>query len=137
MTRPTIRHVAICTRDPAELAKFYRDVFQMEILHESKSGATYITDGHLTMALLPHRLEGEAAVGINHFGFQVDDAEAVNEALEAYGVERPKKRPSNRPYAEYRGVDPHGNQFDVSQHGYQKIEYRGDRESREKEPADA
>ncbi len=40
-----IKHIAIVTMDSEKLAKFYCDVFDMKILHASKTGATYITDG--------------------------------------------------------------------------------------------
>ncbi len=118
MAKPKIRHMALFARDPAKLAEFYHSVFDMEIVHRSPSGACFISDGYLTLALLPHRLEAEAAVGLNHFGFHVDDTEELSRRLVAAGTEQPKKRPSNRPFAEYRGVDPEGNWFDLSEHGY-------------------
>ncbi len=118
MAKPKIRHLALFARNPAKLADFYHEVFEMEIVHKSPSGACFVSDGYLTLALLPHRLEAEAAVGLNHFGFHVEDREAVSRRLVAAGTEDPKKRPSNRPFAEYRAVDPEGNWFDLSEHGY-------------------
>ncbi len=130
MARPTIRHIALFSRDPVKLSEFYRSVFQMDVVHQSKGGAVYMSDGYLTLALLPHELGGEAAVGLNHFGFTVDNTEEVSAKLVAAGVEQPKMRPSNRPFAEHRGVDLDGNFFDLSQHGFEKIEYRADREKK-------
>lgn len=118
MAKPKIRHLALFARDPAKLAEFYHSVFDMEIVHRSPSGACFVTDGYLTLALLPHRLEREAAVGLNHFGFHVDDTEEMSRRLTAAGTEQPKRRPADRPFAEYRGVDPEGNWFDLSEHGY-------------------
>ena len=118
MSKPKIRHIALFARDPGKLADFYHTVFDMEVVHRSPSGACFLSDGYLTVALLPHRLEAEAAVGLNHFGFHVDDTAEVSRRLVAAGTEQPKKRPSNRPFAEYRGVDPEGNWFDLSEHGY-------------------
>lgn len=118
MAKPKIRHLALFARDPAKLAAFYHSVFDMEIVHKSPSGACFVSDGYLTLALLPHRLEAEAAVGLNHFGFHVEDSEEMSRRLVAAGTEQPKKRPSNRPFAEYRGVDPEGNWFDLSERGY-------------------
>jgi catechol 2,3-dioxygenase-like lactoylglutathione lyase family enzyme len=118
MAKPKIRHLALFARNPAKLADFYHDVFEMEIVHRSPSGACFVTDGYLTLALLPHRLEAEAAVGLNHFGFHVEDREELSRRLVAAGTEEPKKRPSNRPFAEFRAVDPEGNWFDLSEHGY-------------------
>ncbi len=118
MAKPKIRHLALFARNPAKLADFYHKVFEMEIVHKSPSGACFVSDGYLTLALLPHRLEAEAAVGLNHFGFHVEDREELSRRLVAAGTEEPKKRPSNRPFAEYRAVDPEGNWFDLSEHGY-------------------
>lgn len=118
MAKPKIRHLALFARNPAKLADFYHSVFDMEIVHRSPSGACFVSDGYLTLALLPHRLEAEAAVGLNHFGFHVEDREELSRRLVAAGTEEPKKRPSNRPFAEYRAVDPEGNWFDLSEHGY-------------------
>jgi catechol 2,3-dioxygenase-like lactoylglutathione lyase family enzyme len=118
MAKPKIRHLALFARNPAKLADFYHEVFEMEIVHKSPSGACFVSDGYLTLALLPHRLEAEAAVGLNHFGFHVEDREELSRRLVAAGTEEPKKRPSNRPFAEYRAVDPEGNWFDLSEHGY-------------------
>ena len=39
-------------------------------------------------------------------------------------------RPSTRPYAEKRAMDPDGNLFDVSVHGYDRVEYAADREAK-------
>lgn len=118
MSKPKIRHLALFARDPVKLAEFYRLVFDMEIVHRSPSGACFVTDGYLTLALLPHRLEREAAVGLNHFGFHVEDTEETSRRLVAAGTEEPKRRPADRPFAEFRGVDPEGNWFDLSEHGY-------------------
>lgn len=118
MAKPKIRHIALFARNPAKLAEFYHSVFDMEIVHRSPSGACFVTDGYLTLALLPHRLEAEAAVGLNHFGFHVEDRAEMSRRLVAAGTEEPKRRPSNRPFAEYRAVDPEGNWFDLSEHGY-------------------
>ena len=140
MARPTIRHIALFTRDPDKLAEFYKNVFGMDILHRSEATKTegkavYMSDGYLTLALLPHRLNGDAAIGLNHFGFTVENTAEISEKLVAAGVEEPKMRPSTRPFAEHRGCDPDGNYFDLSQHGFAKVEYQADREKK-KAPAE-
>src|SRR3954453_21273376 len=58
---PKIRHLAIKTKNPAKLAKFYEEVFGMKVIHSEKSGATYMSDGYLTLAILPNR--GGAGAG--------------------------------------------------------------------------
>jgi catechol 2,3-dioxygenase-like lactoylglutathione lyase family enzyme len=130
MGRPKIRHLAIFVRDPAKIAKFYQDVFEMELLGEPEAkGAHYVTDGNLTLALLPHKLAASAAHGLNHFGFTVPDRVTIMKKLVDAGTEEPKKRPADRPYAEYRGVDPEGNWFDLSEHGYDEAETADARET--------
>jgi catechol 2,3-dioxygenase-like lactoylglutathione lyase family enzyme len=131
-----IRHLAIKTKDPARLAKFYEEVFGLKVIHSERSGAVYMSDGYLTLAILRNR--GEAAPsGINHFGFQVDDIGDIEAKLEKW-QEPMTARPSTRPFAEHRAMDPDGNLFDISVHGYDDVEYAADREKKkvpEKAPA--
>ena len=97
-----------------------------------------MTDGHITLALLPNKAEGKPS-GLNHFGFQIEDAEEIARRLEAHGMAQPAERPADRPYAETRATDPDGNNYDLSVHGYQKSETKFDRLAKEraleKEPA--
>jgi len=133
---PKIRHLAIRTKDPARLAKFYGEVFDMKVIHTSKTGGTYLSDGYLTLALLPNRGDSSPS-GINHFGFQVDDIGDVEARLATWN-EPMTERPSTRPFAEHRAMDPDGNLFDVSVHGYDDVEYAADRQmkaKKEKQPA--
>jgi catechol 2,3-dioxygenase-like lactoylglutathione lyase family enzyme len=116
MAKPKIRHLALFARDPKKLAEFYTSVFDMEVASEN-GRAFFLTDGYLMLAILPHRLDGEAAVGLNHFGFNVENREEVVEKLVSRGLEVPKARPGDRPYAEFRAVDPEGNWFDLSEVG--------------------
>jgi catechol 2,3-dioxygenase-like lactoylglutathione lyase family enzyme len=120
MGKPKIRHLALFARKPGELADFYVRNFDMELVHRSPTGGHFLTDGYFSLAILPHKLEAEASVGLNHFGFQVDDVQYVSEKLVADGMEEARARPSNRPYAEFRACDPEGNQFDLSEHGFQE-----------------
>ncbi len=134
MARPRIRHLAIMTRSPKKMAQFYQETFDMEIINKAPNDmAFFLSDGYLTLAILPHRLEGEAAVGINHFGFEIEDLEAVKKKLADFGVEMPKMRPAERPYAEYRACDPEGNQFDLSVHGFREVETGHDRASKKEQ----
>jgi catechol 2,3-dioxygenase-like lactoylglutathione lyase family enzyme len=133
MAKPKIRHIAVVARNPAAMAKYYQTVFDMELVHQSKNGSCFVSDGYLTMAILPHRLTGSAPVGLNHFGFHVDGHEEITRRIKAYGLEEPKKRPDDRPYAEFRACDPEGNLFDISVHGYSEVEPEADRTQRQKE----
>ena len=133
METPKIRHLALFARNPAKLAKYYVDVFQMKQVH-SRDNAVFLSDGYITMAILPATSRGATLPGLNHFGFKVDDREEILDRIEAHGAETPTKRPSDRPYAEYRGYDLEGNMFDISQHGFEEVETEVDRE-RKKVPA--
>ncbi len=130
-----IRHLAIVTLDPGRLAKFYEDVFGMKVLRRTEgSDAVYMTDGYLTLALLPNNAEGKPN-GLNHFGFEIEDQEETARRLEDFGMARPAARPADRPYAETRATDPDGNNFDLSVHGFQDAEFAADREARAGEKA--
>lgn len=128
MPKPRLRHLAIVARDPERLAGFYGRTFGMEVFHRDEDGSCFLSDGYLTLALIKHRLDGEAPLGTNHFGFHVDDTEAISDALVNAGVETPAKRPSTRPFAEYRAMDPEGNWFDLSEHGFGGPEPTGEDE---------
>jgi len=127
MPTPKIRHLALFARDPQKLAKFYEDAFEMKIVHD-KNNAFFLTDGYLTVAILPATANGSALPGLNHFGFKVENRDATMDQIVAAGAEKPLKRPADRPYAEYRGYDLEGNMFDVSQHGFEEVETEEDRE---------
>ena len=123
---PKIRHLAIKTKHPAKLAEFYTQVFDMKVIHTEKSGSVFLSDGYFTLAILRNR--GEAAPsGFNHFGFQVEDLAEIEKRLGKFD-EPMTARPSTRPYAEHRAMDPDGNLFDISVHGYGTVEFAADRE---------
>ena len=118
--RPKIRHLAIMTLDPERLAKFYEQTFEMTRLPAKTaagSKAIFMTDGYITLALLENKAEGKPP-GLNHFGWQVDDQDEIARRMAKSGLKAPAKRPADRPYAETRGTDPDGNNFDLSVRGY-------------------
>ena len=112
------------TQNTDELADFYVRVFDMEIVLRAgpvNKGPVFLSDGYMNLAILPATTKGEATVGLNHIGFQVDDLAATTDKLVAAGVEAPTQRPAGR-YAEFRAMDPCGNAFDLSEHGFQEDE---------------
>jgi catechol 2,3-dioxygenase-like lactoylglutathione lyase family enzyme len=129
MEKPKIRHLALFARDPEKVAKFYQRVFDMEIIRQNpSSGACFVTDGYITLAVLPHK--GSSAVGLNHFGFKIDDMEKITQRIADEGLETPEKRPEDRPYAEQRACDPEGNMFDLSLHGFERVETGAERDGK-------
>lgn len=129
-----IRHLAIITTDPGKLADFYQEVFGLEVLERASNGSVFLTDGYMNLALLRNRAEGKPS-GINHFGFQIDDMEETARRLEAAGVPGPAKRPADRHYAQSRAFDPDGNNFDLSENGYERVRPERVPSDQEKEPA--
>jgi catechol 2,3-dioxygenase-like lactoylglutathione lyase family enzyme len=135
MARARIRHLAIKSPNPERLGNFYQEAFGMDVIHRSKNGGVYLSDGYLTLALLKCRPE-DTPPGINHFGFEVEDSELVGRKLVEAGLPAPTQRPQTTPYAEIRGMDLDGNLFDISEHGYAAVEYppeRGAKAPRSKE----
>ncbi|MCU1682736.1 MAG: hypothetical protein JWQ81_3475 [Amycolatopsis sp.] len=118
MPRPRLRHLAFVVQDAKKLADFYREQFAMELFHQDPDGSHFLTDGYINLALIQQRLDGDVAAGFNHFGFEVDAVEPIADRLAAAGLPRPAQRPSDRPFAEYRAIDPEGNWFDLSAHGF-------------------
>lgn len=125
-----IKHLAIKTADPARLAKFYEETFGLQPIHSSPNGGVYMSDGYVTLALLKQR-PNDTAPGINHFGFEVENADEVSAKIVAQKLPEPTQRPSTTPFAERRGMDPDGNLFDISEHGYADVEYPLDREAKQ------
>jgi hypothetical protein len=106
----------------------------MDVVHRSPkdSGAIFLSDGYITVAVLPHNADGQAVRGLNHFGWKVDSNAAIGERIARKGLRAPRKRPADRPYAEQRALDPEGNMFDISQHGFERVETEDERSA---EPA--
>ena len=76
-----IRHLAILTEDVDRLVKFYTNSFGLKIV-QGVGTATYLTDGHINLAIIPigpeREIEGkQLKEGINHFGFEVESVEAL------------------------------------------------------------
>ena len=115
-----LRHLAIMTVDPEKLAKFYVEVFDMEIINRSETGGVFLSDGYFNIALLLNR-GGQTPSGLYHFGFQVDDATETLQRIEQAGIRTPRERPGHISYAELRSHDPDGNLFDISENGYLEI----------------
>jgi catechol 2,3-dioxygenase-like lactoylglutathione lyase family enzyme len=127
-----IKHLAIKTADPARLGKFYEETFGLQCIHTSPNGGMYMTDGYLTLALLKQR-PNDTAPGINHFGFEVENADEVSAKIVKANLPEPTQRPATTPFAERRGMDPDGNLFDISEHGYADVEYPVERDTKQKE----
>src|SRR5207344_2322173 len=78
-----IRHLAIVSENRERLVEFYTKAFGMKQI-ESTGPAIYLTDGYINLALIqkrPHNKEG-----LYHFGFVVDDIEALKPLCKELGA---------------------------------------------------
>ncbi|HYY87779.1 MAG TPA: VOC family protein [Chloroflexota bacterium] len=112
-----IKHIAIVSDNFALSGRFYEAVFGMRTSPESRpESAVNCTDGYVGLNINPRKPGRQA--GFDHFGFEVDDVEAVFERARASFPEcEYLKRPSNRPFAGISMHDPAGQVFDLSQEG--------------------
>ncbi len=85
-----IRHIALTTENPGQVAEFYKEAFDMEIIRRGDNGAVFLSDGYINLAVLNWKTEKDADVGpngpnyngIHHIGFQVDDLDQACQKLE-------------------------------------------------------
>jgi len=124
-----IRHIVFHTTDVERLAKFYVEVMGLKIKHRSDNGGIALTDGYMDFSIHTNKIDGKPS-GFNHFGFEVEDNDAIAAKFKEKGYRAPLKRPGYRLYAEYRAIDPDGNNFDISVNGYEKL--RPDRDMTKK-----
>ena len=85
-----IRHIALTTSNPSEVAEFYKTAFDMEEVRRSDNGAVFLSDGYINLAILNHKTaakdadvgpNGDNYNGIHHIGFMVDDLDEACEKL--------------------------------------------------------
>jgi catechol 2,3-dioxygenase-like lactoylglutathione lyase family enzyme len=111
-------HIAVRSDDPRRLADFYKRAFGVkEVL--SNRRAIDLWDGYLFLAINPPSATGPK--GLNHFGFFVEDVEALRPILSEAGASKVEARPAGRSFTDWRVHDPEGNPIDLSARGYNKI----------------
>jgi predicted enzyme related to lactoylglutathione lyase len=85
----TIHHLKLRVMNPANVAAFYRDSFD---LHEAEKALEdpnyYLTDGKVTLIIAPWKMSDYEGAGIDrpcleHIGFKVEDIKAVKRDLAA------------------------------------------------------
>jgi catechol 2,3-dioxygenase-like lactoylglutathione lyase family enzyme len=117
---PRMRHVALGPLSPENTFNFYAEVLGFRELPTSYKRRTmgkqnrFMGDGMSNLAMHPfyNGTPGfEGRYGINHFGFLIDDLDAMVAKLSK--VVPTAKRPA-RPYEDYRIRDPEGNGIDLS-----------------------
>ena len=131
----TISHFAIRAREAERLADFYVDVFELEARNApGDDGAYYLTDGRVTMAILPWKISDFNGSGIeqpamDHIGFRAPDLDAFIDHVEELKVLNPHIAPrpidfndegkarlallARCPHGAYQIADPDGTLIDV------------------------
>jgi len=120
-----IKHIALTTKNPDQVAAFYRDGLGLKEIRRSPSGAVFLTDGYINLAILNWKTEKDADVGANgpnyngihHFGFEVDDLDEACRRLEAVQA----KRPGRHRNFEMKWAGPDEVVFDISHTGWQTL----------------
>jgi catechol 2,3-dioxygenase-like lactoylglutathione lyase family enzyme len=110
MEKPRIRHIALNVENRDEQADFYKRVFGLEEKYRGPNGTIYLSDGFVGVALIHNP---SLPWGINHFGFEVDDVKAIEEAAQTTASAN-----TFGAVAEHWIRDPEENRIDISEHGW-------------------
>lgn len=131
---PRIKHIALTTKNPAQVAAFYKEAFDMKEVRRSENGAVYLSDGYLNLAILNWKTGKDADVGasganfsgIHHIGFQVEDLDQACKKLERVKGKQLSQRPASdlamgatgRRNQEMKWSGPDGVVIDISYTGW-------------------
>jgi catechol 2,3-dioxygenase-like lactoylglutathione lyase family enzyme len=95
-----IHHLAMRVLHPEEIAKFYTDVFDLELAKKpGPDRVQHLTDGVLTFEIMPWRITDFAEAGIverpnlDHIGFEVESLAAYKHDVETFVAEYPEAAP--------------------------------------------
>lgn len=94
-----IDHMAIRTLDAERAAEFYAEVYELEPIKKNAGDPYfYLTDGRVTLVLMPWNLLDYAGTNIvrpgpDHIGFKVESVQAVKERLQTLVDDNPQLRP--------------------------------------------
>ena len=118
-----LRHLAIRTEEPGELAAFYIEAFgfsrsERRLAARGRSGkkSFHLTDGYFELAILANA-PNQSPNGLYHFGIKVDDMDETVRRLESF-QKHVQRRPEDTSFAELRVSDIDGNLMDLSVHGF-------------------
>jgi catechol 2,3-dioxygenase-like lactoylglutathione lyase family enzyme len=122
---PAIKHMAICTHNNRRLARFYQLILGMEEVWNAEENSPYpfyVTDGYFNLNCLqiyPALAEEKREVGINHYGFKIEDLTAIEKRFADLDPSiRLASRPRDGRYTEFRIRDPDGNGVDITEKGW-------------------
>ena len=131
-------HFAIRAREAERLANFYVDVFELDMKNErTVEGGFQLTDGRMTMLILPWKISsfdgaGIEQPGMDHIGFSVPDLAAFKKNIDKVAKQNINLAPKpidfdsegearlalfrKCPLGSYHLSDPSGTLIDVAQH---------------------
>ena len=97
-----INHVAMRTMRPDVMAAFYRDVFELVPANTPNARPDdknhYLTDGHMTLVIMPWQIsdyEGTGIItrGMDHIGFKIEDMAAFRQDVDRVAADNPRLAP--------------------------------------------
>jgi catechol 2,3-dioxygenase-like lactoylglutathione lyase family enzyme len=95
-----INHVALRTMRPDEMAEFYRGVFELAPANKAAGDHNhYLTDGHMTLVIMPWDITDYDATGIitpgmDHIGFKVENVETFKADVKRIADDNPRLAPA-------------------------------------------
>lgn len=133
-----ISHIALRTLNVEQAAQFYIDVYELEEREKKSSDPNfYLSDGRITLVLMPWKIADYDGTGISrpgpdHIGFTVEDLEKFKQRVQTVGDNNPHLRPrpvgagaegearlklfaSTCPYGHYHMADVDGVLIDVTE----------------------
>lgn len=135
----TFSHFAIRAREAERLANFYVDVFELEARNvPAGDGGYHLTDGRMTMAILPWKISsfdgaGIEQPGMDHIGFRVPELAAFKAHIDKLAKTNINLAPkpiafdsegtarlallAKCPHGQYQLADPDGTLIDVAGDG--------------------
>lgn len=96
-----IDHIALRVLHPDQVAEFYVQVFELSPLDKPSHGKNhYLSDGHITLVIIPWRMSdfketGISARGMDHIGFRVESIARLKTDMDQVTAENYRFRPSN------------------------------------------
>jgi predicted enzyme related to lactoylglutathione lyase len=94
-----VSHFALRTLNHRETSEFYRDLFGLqERSKDSNDPNVYLSDGHITMVVMPWQISDYAGTAIqapcvDHLGFTVESVEKFREDLDRISNKNPQFAP--------------------------------------------
>ena len=132
-----IDHVAMRTMHPDDIAEFYAHVFELQPRNKQPGDPNhYLTDGHVTLVVMPwditdYDATGIITMGMDHIGFKVESLDAFKSDVSRIAADNPRLSPApldtgaegaalaklferSCPLGQHRLADPDGTLIDVA-----------------------